>query len=81
MQIISFALIVIYLFILGWFLWYVYRRDTLKNLYSLGANVLSFLEAFLVTRLSVHFLAGSLENFYTNTLLDALKDWPKQEAI
>ncbi len=81
MQIISFALIVIYLFILGWFLWYVYRRDTLKNLYSLGANVLSFLEAFLVTRLSVHFLAGSLENFYTNMLLDALKDWPKQEAI
>ncbi len=80
MIVISILIVLLFLGILGGFLYFVWKRDWMKTTFSLATNILTALESFLFTRLYLHSFGSSLEDIYLEILESSNGTWVKQEA-
>lgn len=61
------------------------RRKTLKNIYSLITNIITFIGAYIVTRIRVNYFSNNMSNEISKQLLAALNinpdEWLRTDSI
>ncbi len=80
MYILSIVSVLFFLITLSLFLYFVYKRDMMKTTFSLGTNVITFIESFLLTRIYLSFFGNSLEGVYFKILEESNGTWVNQAA-
>ena len=79
-SLISILLSIIFLIILGIDLFMATKRKTLKNIYSLGANIIALVLTFIITKVILSKIVGKLSTMLLNKVI-VLDEWTKTEAI
>lgn len=79
MRLVSITFTAIFIIFLIVYLYYASKRQTKKNLYSLGANLITFLETFIVTKVVVNVFGAKVASSFSSLLLKE-EEWTKMDA-
>ncbi len=79
MRLISITFTAIFIISFIFYLYFSSKRKTLKNIYSLGANLITFVETFIVTKLLVNIFGNNISKTFSSFLLKE-EEWVKMDA-